>query len=97
VFLYGNIPKHKAAPLLDAESGSLASPIEPGLPGQDSKTGRRHSQNANSFHPFDSPLYFALCGMIIITWVEPKGKGARMENGEGRIGKQSDPGSSLDP
>jgi len=37
-----NVAKHKAAPLLDTESGSLASLIEPGLPGQDSKTGRRH-------------------------------------------------------
>jgi len=90
-----NVRKHKAALLLDTESGSLATyrarPSWSG-PGQDSRTGRRHGQNANSFHPFDSLLYFAVCGVVIITWAGRKGKGAenrewRTERGEGRGGR----------
>jgi hypothetical protein len=53
--LYGSVPKHKAALLLDAESGSWYNLGEPGLPGRCRKGG----YEGPAAHHAVGPFYFA--------------------------------------
>jgi hypothetical protein len=73
--MYGNITKHKAALLLDTESGSRYTISEPGLPGRSRKGAYEGPTTRNVVGPFYFPSTLAvLRDMGIISRVGGEGK-----------------------
>ena len=70
---YRNVPKHKAAPLHDAESGSWYTTIEPGLPGPSRKGAYEGPTAPDAVGPF---IFLLGVGVLYHVW----GESARLWN-----------------